>query len=228
MIFMNSRNTLVAAIIIFGGITLTIIITQTLISQLTDYIDWFQENRVEGSIVFLTLYLLFGLFALPASFHKYLAGVIFGFIPGVLIAWIGSMLGAIFPFIAGKKWANPYAQRTLERNPQLVGLQDYMIDNGKKTVALTRVSLVIPYGVLNYSYGATDINFRDYIIGNFAMIIPAIMYAWWGSQTVIIGGVLKSEEKNSFDILIIIASILITIAMIAKGKKIIDDISRSD
>ena len=36
------------------------------------------------------------------------------------------------------------------------------------------------------------------------MIIPAIMYAWWGSQTVIIGGVLKSEEKNSFDILIII------------------------
>ena len=139
MIFMNSRNTLVAAIIIFGGITLTIIITQTLISQLTDYIDWFQENRVEGSIVFLTLYLLFGLFALPASFHKYLAGVIFGFIPGVLIAWIGSMLGAIFPFIAGKKWANPYAQRTLERNPQLVGLQDYMIDNGKKTVALTQL-----------------------------------------------------------------------------------------
>ena len=85
-----------------GGITLTIIITQALISQLTDYIDWFQKNRLEGSIVFLTLYLLFGLFALPASFHKYLAGVIFGFIPGVLIAWIGSMLGAIFPFIAGK------------------------------------------------------------------------------------------------------------------------------
>ena len=60
------------------------------------------------------------------------------------------------------------------------------------------------------------------------MIIPAIMYAWWGSQTEIIGGVLKSEEKNSFDILIIIFSIFITIAMIAKGKKIIDDISRSD
>ena len=98
----------------------------------------------------------------------------------------------------------------------------------KKTVALTRVSLVIPYGVLNYSYGATELKFKDYIIGNFAMIVPAIMYAWWGSQTVIIGGVLKSEEKNSFDILIIIFSILITIAMIAKGKKIIDDISRSD
>ena len=177
---MNSKNTLIAAIIIFGGITLTIIITQALISQLTDYIDWFQENRLEGSIAFLTLYLLFGVFALPASFHKYLAGVIFGFIPGVLIAWIGSMLGAIFPFIAGKKWANPYAQRTLEKNQQLVGLQDYMTDNGKKTVALTRVSLVIPYGVLNYSYGATELNFKDYIIGNFAMIVPAIMYAWWG------------------------------------------------
>ena len=177
MIFMNSKNTLIAAIIIFGGISLTIIITQALISQLTDYIDWFQSNRLEGSIVFLSLYLLFGLFALPASFHKYLAGIIFGFIPGVLIAWIGSMLGAIFPFIAGKKWANPYAQRTLEKNPQLVGLQDYMKDNGKKTVALTRVSLVIPYGVLNYSYGATDIKFKDYIIGNFAMIVPARWYS---------------------------------------------------
>jgi Uncharacterized conserved protein len=86
--------------------------------------------------------------------------------------------------------------------------------------------LVIPYGVLNYAYGATEVKFRDYLIGNLAMIVPSIMYAWWGSQTVITSNGIETTAKTPFDMLIVVLSIIITIIMIIKGKQIMDNLER--
>jgi len=225
---MKKKTGLIAVSIILIGITLTITITQLLISELSEYFSWFPENGELGVLIFIALYIIFGIIALPASFHKYLAGVLYGFGPGVLIAWIGSMLGAIAPFLLGKKWMNPYARKALSDYPALSGLEEIVVDDGAKVVALTRVSLVIPYGVLNYAFGATDIRFKDYLIGNLAMIVPAIMYAWWGSQTVLLADGFQTNEKTPFDMLMIFISLLITIAMIVKGKQIMDDFERSE
>tara|TARA_B100001250_G_scaffold414274_1_gene451664 strand:+ start:3014 stop:3694 length:681 start_codon:yes stop_codon:yes gene_type:complete len=225
---MKKKTGLIAVSIILIGITLTITITQLLISELSEYFSWFQENGELGVLIFILLYIIFGIIALPASFHKYLAGVLYGFGPGILIAWIGSMLGAIAPFLLGKKWMNPYARKALSDYPALSGLEEIVVDEGAKVVALTRVSLVIPYGVLNYAFGATDIRFKDYLIGNLAMIVPAIMYAWWGSQTVLLADGFQTNEKTPFDMLMIFISLIITIAMIVKGKQIMDDLERSE
>ena len=225
---MKKKTGLIAVSIILIGIALTITITQLLISELSEYFSWFPENGELGVLIFILLYIIFGIIALPASFHKYLAGVLYGFGPGILIAWIGSMLGAIAPFLLGKKWMNPYARKVLSDYPTLSGLEEIVVDEGAKVVALTRVSLVIPYGVLNYAFGATDIRFKDYLIGNLAMIVPAIMYAWWGSQTVLLADGFQTNEKTPFDMLMIFISLLITIAMIVKGKQIMDDLERSE
>ena len=177
-------------------------------------------------IIFILLYIIFGIIALPASFHKYLAGVIYGFGPGILIAYIGSMLGAIAPFLLGKKWMNPYARKALGKHPSLSGLEQEIVDKGTNVVALTRISLVIPYGVLNYAYGATEVKFRDYLIGNLGMIVPSIMYAWWGSQTIVTSNGIETAAKTPFDLVIVVLSIIITIYMIVKGKQIMDNLER--
>ena len=226
MIIMKKRTSLVAISIVITGIAITISLTQVLISLFLDYLTWFSDNELYGMIVFILLYIIFGIIALPASFHKYLAGVIYGFGPGILIAYIGSMLGAIVPFLLGKKWMNPYARKALKKHPSLSGLEQEVVDKGTNVVALTRISLVIPYGVLNYAYGATEVKFRDYLIGNFAMIVPSIMYAWWGSQTVITNNGIEVAAKTPFDLLIVVLSIIVTIYMIFKGKQIMDKLER--
>ncbi|MDG1549463.1 MAG: VTT domain-containing protein, partial [Candidatus Poseidoniaceae archaeon] len=179
MISMKKSTSLIAALIVITGIAITISLTQVLISLFIDYLTWFSNNALYGMIIFILLYIVFGIIALPASFHKYLAGVIYGFGPGILIAYVGSMLGAIAPFLLGKKWMNPYARKALSKYPTLSGLEQEIVDKGTNVVALTRISLVIPYGVLNYAYGATEVKFRNYLVGNLAMIVPSIMYAWW-------------------------------------------------
>ena len=226
MMIMKKRSGLIALTIVIIGIALTISLTQIMVNVFFDYLNWFSKNEALGMVVFLLLYIVFGIIALPASFHKYLAGVIYGFGPGIIIAWIGSMIGAIAPFFLGKKWMNPYARRSLEKYPTLKNLEHEMAKHGVKVVALTRASLVIPYGVLNYAYGATKLSFRDFIIGNLVMIIPAIMYAWWGSQTIVTSQGLETAAKTPVDFVIVGLSVFITIYLVVKGKQIMDNLER--
>ena len=223
---MKKSTSLIAALIVITGIAITISLTQVLISLFIDYLTWFSSNALYGMIIFILLYVVFGIIALPASFHKYLAGVIYGFGPGILIAYIGSMLGAIAPFLLGKKWMNPYARKALGKHPSLSGLEQEIVEQGTNVVALTRISLVIPYGVLNYAYGATEVKFRDYLTGNLGMIVPSIMYAWWGSQTIVTSDGIETTAKTPFDLVIVVLSIIITIFMIVKGKQIMDNLER--
>ena len=213
-------------LIVIGGIILSMSITQLLLSQIIEQISWFTDSGIAGIVVFLLIYVLFGILVIPASFHKYLSGILFGFSLGVLIAWVGSMIAAIIPFLLAKKWLNPFAQKLLNKNPKLLGIENAIISDKWKTVALSRVSLIIPYGVLNYAFGATELKLKHYIIGNFAMIVPSIMYVWWGSQTRIIAGAIETNEKGPSYVISLIVSFLLTIWLVVRSHKISKSLAR--
>ena len=58
------------------------------------------------------------------------------------------------------------------------------------------------------------------------MIVPSIMYAWWGSQTIVTSNGIETTAKTPFDLVIVVLSIIITIYMIVKGKQIMDNLER--
>ena len=212
-------------LIVIGGIILSMSITQILLSQIIEQMSWFTDSGIKGITVFILLYIVFGVLVIPASFHKYLSGILFGFSLGVFIAWLGSMIAAIIPFLLAKKWLNPFAQKLLKQNPKLMGLENAIITDKWKTVALTRVSLIIPYGLLNYAFGATEIKLKHYLIGNLAMIVPSIMYVWWGSQTRIIAGAIETKEKGPSYTISLIISFLLTIWLVIRSHKISKNIA---
>lgn len=214
-------------LIVIGGIILSMSITQILLSQIIEQMSWFTDSGIKGITVFILLYIVFGVLVIPASFHKYLSGILFGFSLGVFIAWLGSMIAAIIPFLLAKKWLNPFAQNLLKENPKLMGLENAIITDKWKTVALTRVSLIIPYGLLNYAFGATEIKLKHYLIGNLAMIVPSIMYVWWGSQTRIIAGAIETKEKGPSYTISLIISFLLTIWLVIRSHKISKNLAYS-
>jgi uncharacterized membrane protein YdjX (TVP38/TMEM64 family) len=212
-------------LIVIGGIILSMSITQILLSQIIEQMSWFTDSGIKGITVFILLYIVFGVLVIPASFHKYLSGILFGFSLGVFVAWLGSMIAAIIPFLLAKKWLNPFAQKLLKQNPKLMGLENAIITDKWKTVALTRVSLIIPYGLLNYAFGATEIKLKHYLIGNLAMIVPSIMYVWWGSQTRIIAGAIETKEKGPSYTISLIISFILTIWLVIRSHKISKNIA---
>ena len=119
------------------------------------------------------------------------------------------------------------SQKLLKENPKLMGLENAIITDKWKTVALTRVSLIIPYGLLNYAFGATEIKLKHYLIGNLAMIVPSIMYVWWGSQTRIIAGAIETKEKGPSYTISLIISFLLTIWLVIRSHKISKNLAYS-
>jgi len=64
---------------VIGGIAFTIYLTQTLLAPLIEKATWFPENGLVGIIAWLLLYVVLALLVAPASLHKFISGVLFGF-----------------------------------------------------------------------------------------------------------------------------------------------------
>ena len=179
---MSRKLALLTIVGTIAGIVFTIFLTQTLLQPLIVRLDWFANSGWIGAVAFLILYIPMGLMLVPASFHKFVAGMLFGFWVGWIIAWVGAMIGAILPFLLARKWLEPWIRRRVNENHLMISIEEAIVEDGWFTVWLTRMSLVIPYAGLNYGFGATRISNRDYLIGNLGMIVPGVLYAWWGSQ----------------------------------------------
>ena len=206
----------VAGLTVIGtitGIALTILLTQTLLQPLITRLDWFVDAGWFGMVIFFLLYIPMGLLLIPASFHKFVAGMLFGFWIGWAIAWIGAMVGAILPFILARKMLGPWAQQKMQSSRMMSGVEKAIVEDGWVTVWLTRMSLIIPYAGLNYGLGTTRLKMKDYLIGNMGMIVPGLLYAWWGSQADEIADAAKEGGSLSYWLAIIVSA-LITVGMI--------------
>jgi uncharacterized membrane protein YdjX (TVP38/TMEM64 family) len=215
-------NRFVAAISVggvIGGIAFTIFLTQTLLAPLIEKANWFPDNGIVGVLAWLLLYVVLALLVAPASLHKFISGVLFGFWAGWAIAFIGACLGAILPFFLTKKYLYNWVENKLDKKPTLNALRKAVGEDGLRCVFLTRISLVIPYPFLNYGLGLTDVTWKDYLIGNSGMIVPGALYAYWGSRAADLP-VAVNEGKDWTYWAAIVASVLLTIWIIVYLRRI--------
>lgn len=204
---------------VVGGIAFTIFLTQTLLAPLIEKANWFPENGALGIAAWLLLYIILALLVAPASLHKFVSGVLFGFWWGWAIAFVGACLGAILPFWLTKKYIHGWVEKRMQDKPTLRAMKKAVSEDGLRCVFLTRTSLVIPYPVLNYGFGLTDVTWRDYLLGSFGMLVPGALYAYWGSKAADLS-VAMNEGRDWTYWTAIIASIIVTIWVIAYLRKL--------
>ena len=204
---------------VIGGIAFTIFLTQTLLAPIIDKANWFPENGALGIACWLLLYVVLALLAAPASLHKFVSGVLFGFWWGWAIAFVGACLGAILPFWLTKQYIHAWVEKRMQNKPTLRAMKKAVSEDGLRCVFFTRTSLVIPYPVLNYGFGLTDVTWRDYLLGSVGMLVPGALYAYWGSQAADLS-VAMSEGRDWTYWAAIIASVIVTIWVIAYLRKL--------
>ena len=204
---------------VIAGIAFIIFLTQTLLAPLIEKATWFPENGMLGIVAWLLLYVILALLIAPASLHKFVSGVLFGFWAGWIIAFFGAFLGAILPFWMTKKYLYNWVDDKMQGKPTLRALKKAVSEDGLRCVFLTRVSLVIPYPVLNYGFGLTDVTWRDYLWGATGMIVPSALYAYWGSKAADLS-VAMNEGRDWTYWGAVTASIIITIWIIVYLRRI--------
>jgi uncharacterized membrane protein YdjX (TVP38/TMEM64 family) len=108
-------------------------------------------------------------------------GWLFG-MPGAILSLAAAVASAATAFSVARALAgNASAQALLER-PRMRALADLAAEGGIITVALVRISPVLPFTPSNAVMGLTPMRLRDIVLGTALGMAPGIaLYTWAGS-----------------------------------------------
>jgi uncharacterized membrane protein YdjX (TVP38/TMEM64 family)/rhodanese-related sulfurtransferase len=106
-------------------------------------------------------------------------GALFGPVWGTMWNLTGATLGATIAFLLARSVAREWvARRVGERLRRLV---DGVTAEGWRFVALMRLVPLVPFNLLNYALGLTDISLPAYVLTSAICMVPgAIAYTWLG------------------------------------------------
>ncbi|MGH7934566.1 MAG: TVP38/TMEM64 family protein [Candidatus Binataceae bacterium] len=151
-------------------------------AALKQMLDWVSSLGAIAPLVFILIYILACVLFLPGSILTIGSGALFGLLWGSIYASIGATVGAICAFLVGRYVAREWVARKLERFPKFKAIDAAVGHEGWKIVALTRLSPIFPFNLLNYAFGLTRVSLRDYAVASWAGMLPGtVMYVYLGS-----------------------------------------------
>lgn len=161
-------------------------------------IEWAQSHRVAGAFVYMGCVILATVLFVPGSGSMMIAGYVFGLGMGTLVSAVAISLGAQGAFLMGRLVAREWVATKVSGNPRLVAIEAGLREEAFLIVVLTRLSLVIPFNLLNYAYGITSVRAGVHLAATtVGMLIPVAMYVYLGTLARDIGQILSGTATPS-------------------------------
>ena len=177
-------------------------------------VDWAQAHPRIAWAGFVLAYILAAVFMVPGSILTLAAGVLFGVALGVALVSLASTLGACCAFLVGRFLARDWVESRLESMPRFRALDRAVARRGWLIVMLARLSVVIPYNLLNYALGLTNVRLGAYLTGTLVGMLPAIfLYVYLGS----VAGSLASLDQAGAPMIpqsLFVAGLVVTAVLI--------------
>jgi uncharacterized membrane protein YdjX (TVP38/TMEM64 family) len=149
--------------------------------RLQDLRQWINSLGAWGPLVFVFLYAVAVVAALPGSALTVASGALFGSTLGVVVVSVGSTLGASLCFLIARYVARDAVSRWLQKSEKFRWLDQLTRERGVMIVALTRLVPLFPFNLLNYGFGVTAVPFRTYVFWSWLCMLP-------GTVVYVIGG----------------------------------------
>ena len=146
--------------------------------------DWIQALGPWGPVVFVFLYAVAVVAALPGSALTVAAGALFGSVLGVIVVSIASTLGASLSFLMGRYFARDAVAGWLSDKEKFRRLDQLTEEHGAIMVALTRLVPIFPFNLLNYGFGLTRVPFWTYALWSWLCMLPGTVLYVVGADVV--------------------------------------------
>jgi uncharacterized membrane protein YdjX (TVP38/TMEM64 family) len=141
-----------------------------------------------GPAVFIGVYALACVAFVPASLLTFAAGALFGVVNGTVYVLIGATLGALGAFLVARYVARDWVAARIARDPRFAAIDSAIAQQGRKVVFLLRLSPVIPFNLLNYALGLTQVRVADFVIASVGMIPGTVLYVYSGKLASVVVG----------------------------------------
>ena len=182
-----------------------------------------------GIFVFVLVYVFWVSFLLPGSWLSMLSGFLYGTWIGSLIVFVGAFIGAHLTFYLGRTFLKDWAQKKVSNLPKIQIMEKAVKREGLKVILLTRLSPLFPFGLLNFTYGLSEVKVLDFTLGMIGILPGTILYCSLGSLALKVsnfGDVLSGRsDTGSFlwSLISIFSTILVVILILRSTRKINQD-----
>ena len=165
---------------------------------LHELLQWISGLGPTAPLVFIPLYVIACVLFVPGSILTLSAGFLFGVVRGSMYVSAAATLGATLAFLIGRYFAREWVAARLANYPKFKAVDEAVAREGWKIVALTRLSPLFPFNLLNYAFGLTNVGVRDYVLASWAGTLPGtILYVYLGSLAGDLTRVATGERKRT-------------------------------
>lgn len=140
---------------------------------LTDYIASFGYAAIGVSVFMIAFVNVIGIPSIP---FLTVNGIIFGLVPGILISWVGEVIGIEISFRLTRTLLRNQAKKVICRSNMLEKLDSYSCI---RTIMVGRAIPYSPNVVVTAFSALSHISYRDHFIANALGKIPAVVVEVW-------------------------------------------------
>ena len=180
-----------------------------------------------GIYVFALVYVVWVSCLLPGSWLSMLSGFLYGTWLGSAVVFVGAFIGAHITFYLGRTLLKKWAQKKLSNFPKIQLMEKAVKREGLKVILLTRLSPLFPFGLLNFTYGLSDVKVFDFTLGMIGILPGTILYCSLGSLALkvsnfadVLSG--RSDTGTLISSLISIFSTILVVLLILRSTRIIN------
>jgi uncharacterized membrane protein YdjX (TVP38/TMEM64 family) len=159
-------------------------------------------------IIYIVVYAIGCVVALPASIFVIAAGFIWGWLLGGCYAMIGGTIGAVISYFAGRF----IGEGLLERFGRIGRVVAKQVDHaGFRSLLILRNIPGIPFAALNYGAGVARVRFRDYFFATIIGIAPSKFVMTYCADALFNGSM---TEGDAFRRLAIVCGLVVLLVLV--------------
>jgi uncharacterized membrane protein YdjX (TVP38/TMEM64 family) len=168
---------------------IVLIIISARVFNVGDYLgslqNWIKDLGPIGPLVFILIYAVAVVAALPGSALTVFAGAIFGSVLGIIVVSAASTLGASLAFLVSRYFARKSVEQWLSTKETFRRLDEMTQKQGWVIVALTRLVPIFPFNLLNFGFGLTKVGFWTYVFWSWLCMLPMTVVFVVGTDAVV-------------------------------------------
>lgn len=198
-----------------AGLVVVVVLIAIRELPLGDWLDaaqqWIHENPARGSLAFLAYCIVGGAVMLPGTLLTVTAGYLFGLYQGAALGTIGCALGAGAGCVVSRTFARGWLTGKFADDTRFHAIDRSIESRGLFIVMLTRLSLLMPYNVMNMIYGLTRVRHAFVVIGTLIGMFPVVLlYVYFGSIARNVDQLLSGELETG-----LAAKVLFVVGLLA-------------
>lgn len=165
-----------------------------------------RQLGVWAPVAWVVAFALLAAFFFPVAILSVASGALFGVGWGTLLTLLGATGAATLSMWLGRRWLAARVEAHL--GPRAEVMRRRVDAEGWRFVAFTRVVPLLPFALLNFSFGLTHIRIIPYALTTFAFMLPARWaYAYAGE----VGWVVFQQQFEAYRPWLVALGLLLTL-----------------